>query len=102
MLRLETFHVIQINGDRESRHMVHTSARAPYSAQLPFDDRLTLSKKICALLIKTDEAGQEHFAELAQIGPGCKVQICGPGYNERTLRVLADGQPMFVFEADLR
>jgi hypothetical protein len=81
--------------------MLHTSASAPYSAQLSFDDRLTLSKKICALSIKTDEAGQEHFGELTQIGPGCEVQICGPGYNERTVKILADGKPMFVFEADL-
>ena len=64
-------------------------------------DSIKLSRRICAIRIKTDATGHERLAELAEIGPGCAVQVCGPGYNYRTVRILLNGEPMFVFEQDL-
>jgi hypothetical protein len=82
--------------------MLRTSEVASYSAQFPHQgSALTLSRMIRAIRIEMDETGREQLGEFANVGPGCEVKICSPGYNERTVRVLVNGESLFMFEADL-
>jgi hypothetical protein len=60
----------------------------------------TVSRKINAIRFETDGTGREQLVELIRMGPGCEVQICGPGYNDRTLRVLLNGESMFMFDLE--
>ena len=81
--------------------MLRTRARASRSGQCDRQLSITLSRRICAIRVLTDQDGRERLGGLASIGPGCTVLICGPGYNERTVRILCNDETMYVFNEDL-
>lgn len=78
--------------------MLLTSASTPRYAQCEQPILVALSRRICAIRVRTDQAGRERLGDLVSIGPDCEALVCGPGYNERTVRILSSGEPMYAFE----
>ena len=62
---------------------------------------LTLSKTIAAIDIREGFAGQ-RLGLMSQLQPGTTLQICGPGFNERTIEIESAGRHYIVFLEDLR
>jgi hypothetical protein len=56
-----------------------------------------LRRPICAIQIERDEVGKEKLGLIAQLGTGTPIQVCGPGFNRRTMRVSVNGLYFFVF-----
>ena len=81
--------------------MSQSSPNDPRSAKYDQPISVTLTRRICAIRIRTDQTQKEHLGDLISIGPDCDVCVCGPGYNERTVRILFNDEPMYVFEEDL-
>ncbi len=62
----------------------------------------TLAKNIAAIqLLPPDGAGETRLGMITQLPTGAEVQICGEGFNERTVRVRWAGGYYFVFLQDL-
>ena len=62
---------------------------------------ITLARSIIAIQLIKEEDGTAKLGLLAQLGPGTKVCYCGGGFNDRTVKVRADGGCYFVFSQDL-
>ena len=64
-------------------------------------DPVLLSKPVCA--IEVDRMGGERrkLGALVQLRNGITVQVCGPGFNERTIKVRFEGHEYFVFLQDI-
>jgi hypothetical protein len=62
--------------------------------------RLLLSKSICAIQSTRDNGDGERggFTELAA---GTPIEICGDGFNKRSLSIFANNRRYFVFIRDL-
>jgi hypothetical protein len=60
----------------------------------------TLSKRVAAVRLIQKQDGRCKLGGIAQLSPG-PVDLCGPGYNERTVKVRFNGQCYFVFKDDL-
>lgn len=62
-----------------------------------------LSKSICAPQLEPKEHGNgAKLGLLAQLVPGMELVVCGEGFNERTVKVRANGVYYFVFSQDIR
>jgi hypothetical protein len=61
----------------------------------------TLSKRISAipLLLQSNQAAK--LGPLCQLPTGTIVELCGMGYNERTVKVRSGKNCYFVFREDL-
>lgn len=68
---------------------------------LPSLTSLSLEKPICAIQVLFTEKGEQRLGLLAQLGSGTTAEVCGPGFNDRTVRVRANGQIYFVFLQDI-
>jgi len=64
-------------------------------------ETITLRKEVSALEIVRRESVTGHFGVLAQISKGSRLEICGPGFNERTYKVQCSDRLYFVFRQDL-
>lgn len=77
----------------------------PRSAHLPecfsIGTTIILTKDVSALELTRRENVSGHFGVLAQISKGSTLEICGPGFNQRTYRVLCRNRLYFVFRQDL-
>jgi hypothetical protein len=62
---------------------------------------ITLNKDISALEIVRRDNASGHFGVMAQLSKGCTVEICGPGFNERTCRASCHDRLFFIFRQDL-
>lgn len=49
-----------------------------------------------------DKDGFCKLGLLTQITPHFPIEVCGEGFNEKTIRVRVQGQFYFVFREDLR
>ena len=71
----------------------------------PFDlctgDRYTLSDEICAMQLLPGENGTAVLGPVVTMPKGAQLDACGPGFNDRTLKVRSDGAFYFVFLQDL-
>ena len=62
----------------------------------------TLSRRIAALRLRTsNQGGQGKLSEIAELEPGVRLEWCGDGYNERTVKVHYAGEFYFVFLQDV-
>lgn len=61
---------------------------------------VTLSKRIAAVRLTRKEDGHGKLGQIAQLDPG-NVDLCGPGYNARTVKVRFRDECYFVFREDL-
>ena len=64
-------------------------------------DKIWLSKRISAIQLVPAEEGSARLGLLSQLGPGIIVEICGSGFDERTVKVRSSDQYYFVFLQDL-
>ncbi len=64
-------------------------------------ERIPLSRRISAIQLIQKEDGRAKLGLLSQLGPGTTLERCGDGFNERTVKVRANGQCYFVFRQDL-
>lgn len=61
-----------------------------------------LSKSISALPLEPEEHGNgARLGLLSQLGPGTKLVVCGEGFDDRTVKVRANGTCYFVFSQDI-
>jgi hypothetical protein len=58
----------------------------------------TLPRKVAALYIGQNSRSSGYLAELPQ---GAQVELCGSGYNERTLKIRLHGEYYIAFAQDL-
>lgn len=64
-------------------------------------EKFWLSKCISAIQLVAAEDGGAKLGLLSQLGPGVTVEICGKGFDERTVKVRSSQQYYFVFLEDL-
>lgn len=62
---------------------------------------ITLSKIIAAINIQETEGGHTHLGLIAQLPSGARLEVCGQGFNERTLKVRWEDRFYFVFVQDV-
>ena len=67
--------------------------------------KLSLSKSISAIqLVPKDGAVDDRrfgLGLVSQLGPGVVLEVCGDGFDERTVMVRARGHCYFVFSQDI-
>jgi hypothetical protein len=63
--------------------------------------KTALCQRISAIELVRKEDGRAKLGLLSQLGPGTVIEQCGDGFNERTVKVRADGHVYFVFCEDL-
>jgi len=62
----------------------------------------TLLKRVAAIrLTRAAHGCQGKLGELVQLQPGTRLECCGDGYNERTIKVYCGGTFYFVFRQDI-
>lgn len=61
----------------------------------------TLSKNIWAIQLLPSQNGTFSVGPLGRIPKGAQLQICGAGFNERTLKVCFHDTFYFLFREDL-
>jgi hypothetical protein len=67
--------------------------------------KVSLSKSISAIqLVPRQDAGADMklgLGLLSQLGPGVVLEVCGDGFDERTVMVRTSGHCYFVFSQDI-
>ena len=63
---------------------------------------LVLSKTISALKLVCDESGRTREYVLTQLPSKSVLELCGDGFNSRTVQVRSGGATYFVFREDLQ
>jgi len=62
----------------------------------------TLSKRVAAIALINTEGRRGKLGGIRQLPPGARLECCGDGYNERTVKVHLEGGFYFVFLQDLQ
>ena len=62
---------------------------------------VTLLKNIAAIELRPAEDGRPSLSAITQLPRDSELQICGPGFNPRTVKVRSSGHYYFVFLQDL-
>ncbi len=65
------------------------------------DRRVSVCKPISAVQLINDPRGSTKLGLLSQLRPGSTLEVCGDGFNERTIKVRCDGSFYFVFRQDI-
>jgi hypothetical protein len=63
-----------------------------------------LDRRIPAIVLEKSEQGsegEENFGLIVHLAEGSDVEICGEGFNSRTIKVRQNGVYYFVFAEDL-
>lgn len=62
----------------------------------------TLSRRIAAVRIRpSNDCRQGELTEISELQAGARLERCGDGYNQRTVKVHYAGEFYFVFLQDL-
>ena len=67
----------------------------------PARRNLTISKDIFALEL-LPASGGSHSGGVRRVPKGAYLQVCGQGFNDRTIQVRWEGRLCFVFLQDVR
>ena len=62
----------------------------------------TLCKRIAAIRLARVDGRRGKLGEIVQLPPGTRLDYCGDGYNERTVKVHYGGEFYFIFLQDLQ
>lgn len=57
--------------------------------------------RIAAIREVPKQEGGYKLGDLVQLEAGTALEICGEGYNDRTIRVRSQAETFFVFRQDL-
>jgi hypothetical protein len=61
-----------------------------------------LSRLISAVHLEpAAESGRARLGEIRSLPVGATLEICGDGYNEKTIKIRCDKEFFFVFQTDL-
>lgn len=71
------------------------------STSIPFEETYTLGKSVSAIQIMSAEDGSRRLGLITQLPEGAQIDIGGPGFNDRTVKVRCGGSSYFVFLDDL-
>jgi hypothetical protein len=62
----------------------------------------TLHKSVSAIqILPTDDGERTRLGLITQLPQGAEIEIAGPGFSDRTVRVRCSGASYFVFVDDL-
>lgn len=66
-------------------------------------DVYTLDRRISAIPLCSSESNNNRptLGPVTQLPTGSQMQVCGEGFNDRTVKVRCNGAFFFVFVADL-
>ena len=64
-------------------------------------ERVELSRSISAVQLVRKENGGAKLGSLLQLRRGTLVECCGDGFNDRTIKIRANGEYYFVFLQDI-
>jgi hypothetical protein len=60
-----------------------------------------LTKNISAIELNGVENGKVRLGPVLQLPHGAQVEVCGDGFNERTVKIRSNGKYYFAFRSDL-
>ena len=66
----------------------------------PVQQTITVLNEISALELISNISGS-HSRQITPVPKGACLQVCGQGYNERTIQVRWEGRLCFVFLQDV-
>jgi hypothetical protein len=66
-----------------------------------FSECISLRNPICALKLSFAEASNEVTGLLTNLAAGTSMYVCGTGFNDRTVKVMVNGQYYYVFLRDI-
>jgi hypothetical protein len=64
--------------------------------------RVQLFKSISAVQLVRKDNGGAKLGSLLQLRRGTLVECCGDGFNDRTIKIRANGEYYFVFLQDIK
>jgi hypothetical protein len=68
----------------------------------PFEQSYILSRNVSAIpILSTQAEGCSPLGLITQLPAGAQIDVGGPGFNDRTLKVRCAGAPYYVFLEDL-
>jgi hypothetical protein len=62
---------------------------------------VVLSRKASAVQLETRANGTPKLGLICQLPPGARVELCGDGYSDRTVKVRYRDNLYFVFRNDI-
>ena len=83
--------------------MINAEAFGTARANCPADEQtFCLRKNVAAIQVLPEEARESpRLGMITQLPHGAELAVCGPGFNERTVKVRWSGGMYFVFLQDL-
>ncbi len=69
---------------------------------VPSRQTFTLLRRISAIQLTRVDKHRGKLGNIVQLQPGTHLNLCGEGYNEKTVKVQVEGQFYFVFLEDLK
>jgi hypothetical protein len=66
----------------------------------PFRERRRLAREISAIQILPAGEGPARMGLIVSIPEGSEIELCGIGFNDRTLRICWQGADYFIFQED--
>jgi hypothetical protein len=60
-----------------------------------------LAKNISAIELNGIEGGKARLGPVLQLPNGAQLDVCGEGFNEKTVKIRLNGKYYFVFRSDL-
>jgi hypothetical protein len=71
-------------------------------SSVPFERSYTLGRNVSAIqILSGDGENRSRLGLITQLPEGAEVDVRGPGFNEKTVRVRCAGSSYFVFLEDL-
>ncbi len=81
--------------------MWNSNALSTYRTELSAGDRYTVSDEICAMQLTPSNSLIFKLGPLVTLPKSTQLEVCGEGFNDRTLKVRCNGSFYFVFIQDL-
>ena len=74
-----------------------------YSAPMvSFEEIYTLTRNVSAIqILSSDSEARSRLGLITQLPEGVQVQVGGPGFDDRTVRIRCSGGSYYVFLEDL-
>jgi hypothetical protein len=64
-------------------------------------EKVPLFKSVLAIQLEQNKHGCAKLGLLSRLGPGIVVERCGKGFDDRTVKIRANGNYYFVFLQEL-
>lgn len=64
-------------------------------------EKYTLSRNISAIQVTSSIDGRAQLGTIMQLPEGAQLDVCGDGFNDRTVKVRWEGTFYFIFRQDI-